>query len=134
MGSTLIVLNIFFACLSEMLKKISMIYNAFKVENNNKLKVAHPLYLVYKASLLKRPPPPPSPPPSPQVEIRDMQESDEERDPGDIDLPSPDEHELEYMVEDNVELEARDIDLPPPNTEELASMLDQLGLMDKDNK
>ena len=37
----------FFACLSEMLKKISMIYNAFKVENNNKLKVAHPLYLVY---------------------------------------------------------------------------------------
>ena len=157
----------FFACLSEMLKKISMIYNAFKVENNNKLKVAHPLYLVYKASLLKRPPPPPSPPPSPQVEIRDMQESDEERDPGDIDLPSPDEHELEYMVEDNVELEARDIDLPPPNTEELglmdednnytegednlemeaaniespstdledlASMLDQLGLMDKDNK
>merc|ERR1711978_460145 len=110
-----------------MLKKISMIYNAFKVENNNKLKVAHPLYLVYKASLLKRPPPPPpSPPPSPQVEIRDMQESDEERDPGDIDLPSPDEHELEYMVEDNVELEARDIDLPPPNTEEL-------GLMDEDN-
>merc|ERR1712235_218814 len=154
----------FFACLSEMLKKISIIYNAFKVENNNKLKVAHPLYLVYKASLLKRPPPP-SPPPSPQVEIRDMQESDEERDPGDIHLPSPDEHELEYMVEDNVELEARDIDLPPPNTEELglmdnnytegednlemeaaniespsadledlASMLDQLGLMDKDNK
>merc|ERR1711963_1333280 len=155
----------FFACLSEMLKKISMIYNAFKVENNNKLKVAHPLYLVYKASLLKRPPPPPSPP-SPQVEIRNMQESDEERDPGDIDLPPPDEHELEYMVEDNVELEARDIELPPPNTEELglmdednnytegednlemeaantespstdlgdlASMLDQLGLMDKDN-
>merc|ERR1711954_623499 len=155
----------FFACLSEMLKKISMIYNAFKVENNNKLKVAHPLYLVYKASLLKRPPPP-SPPPSPQVEIRNMQESDEERDPGDIDLPPPDEHELEYMVEDNVELEARDIELPPPNTEELglmdednnytegednlemeaaniespsadleelASMLDQLGLMDKDN-
>merc|ERR1711963_1124324 len=155
----------FFACLSEMLKKISIIYNAFKVENNNKLKVAHPLYLVYKASLLKRPPPP-SPPPSPQVEIRNMQESDEERDPGDIDLPSPDEHELEYMVEDNVELEAREIELPPPNTEELglmdednnytegednlemeaaniespstdleelASMLDQLGLMDKDN-
>merc|ERR1712198_386129 len=116
----------FFACLSEMLKKISMIYNAFKVENNNKLKVAHPLYLVYKASLLKRPPPPPSPPPSPQVEIRNMQESDEERDPGDIDLPPPDEHELEYMVEDNVELEARDIELPPPNTEEL-------GLMDEDN-
>merc|ERR1711963_1251972 len=124
----------FFACLSEMLKKISMIYNAFKVENNNKLKVAHPLYLVYKASLLKRPPPPPSPPPSPQVEIRDMQESDEERDPGDIDLPSPDEHELEYMVEDNVELEARDIESPSADLEDLASMLDQLGLMDKDNK
>merc|ERR1712131_342785 len=113
-----------------------------------------PLYLVYKASLLKRPPPP-SLPPSPQVEIgnmqesdeeRDpgdinlpspdeneladehelMQESDEERDPGDIDLPPPDEHELEYMVEDNVELEARDIEIPPPNTEEL-------GLMDEDN-
>merc|ERR1711973_387408 len=124
----------FFACLSEMLKKISMIYNAFKVENNNKLKVAHPLYLVYKASLLKRPPPPPpSPPPSPQVEIRDMQESDEERDPGDIDLPSPDEHELEYMVEDNVEMEAANIESPSADLEELASMLDQLGLMDKDN-
>merc|ERR1711954_152023 len=123
----------FFACLSEMLKKISMIYNAFKVENNNKLKVAHPLYLVYKASLLLKRPPPPSPPPSPQVEIRNMQESDEERDPGDIDLPSPDEHELEYMVEDNVELEARDIELPSADLEELASMLDQLGLMDKDN-
>merc|ERR1711954_235595 len=122
----------FFACLSEMLKKISMIYNAFKVENNNKLKVAHPLYLVYKASLLKRPPPP-SPPPSPQVEIRNMQESDEERDPGDIDLPSPDEHELEYMVEDNVEMEARNIESPSADLEELASMLDQLGLMDKDN-
>merc|ERR1711872_170445 len=51
---------------------------------------------------------------------------DEERDPGDIELPPPDEHELEYMVEDNVELEARDIELPPPNTEEL-------GLMDEDN-
>merc|ERR1711872_578451 len=165
MGSTLIVLNIFFACLSEMLKKISMIYNAFKVENNNKLKVAHPLYLVYKASLIEKTTT--SIPTSfTPVEIGNMQESDEERDPGDIDLPSPDEHELEYMVEDNVELEARDIELPPPNTEELglmdednnytegednlemeaaniespsadleelASMLDQLGLMDKDN-
>merc|ERR1711973_1072181 len=115
-----------------MLKKISIIYNAFKVENNNKLKVAHPLYLVYKASLLKRPPPP-SPPPSPQVEIRNMQESDEERDPGDIDLPSPDEHELEYMVEDNLEMEAANIESPSAGLEELASMLDQLGLMDKDN-
>merc|ERR1712081_99225 len=132
----------FFACLSEMLKKISMIYNAFKVENNNKLKVAHPLYLVYKASLLKRPPPPPSPPPSPQVEIRDMQESDVERDPGDIDLPPPNTEELGLMDEDNnytegednLEMEAANIESPSADLEDLASMLDQLGLMDKDNK
>merc|ERR1711963_372100 len=122
----------FFACLSEMLKKISIIYNAFKVENNNKLKVAHPLYLVYKASLLKRPPPP-SPPPSPQVEIRDMQESDEERDPGDIDLPPPNTEELGLMDEDNnytegednLEMEAANIESPSPDLVELASMLDE---------
>merc|ERR1711873_79775 len=98
-------------------------------------KVAHPLYLVYKASLLKRPPPPPpSPPPSPQVEIRNMQESDEERGPGDIELPPPNTEELGHMDEDNnnnytegednVEMEAGDIELPSPDLEELASMLD----------
>ena len=123
----------FFTCLSEMLKKISIIDNAFKVEDNNKLKVADPLYLLYKASLLKRPPPPPMSPP-PQVEIGNIQESSDEdmEQPGDIPLPSPDANELEYMDqdEDNVEqdridVEPGDIDLPAPDADELGTMVDQ---------
>ena len=59
--------NDFFISLSELLKKISLIGNGFIIKNN-KLKINNPLYLVYKASLLKRPPPPttttpPTPPP-----------------------------------------------------------------------
>ena len=123
----------FFTCLSEMLKKISIIDNAFKVEDNNKLKVADPLYLLYKASQLKRPPPPPMSPP-PQVEIGNIQESSDEdmEQPGDIPLPSPDANELEYMDqdEDNVEqdridVEPGDIDLPAPDADELGTMVDQ---------
>ena len=134
----------FFTSLSEMLRKISIIHNAFKVENSNKLMVANPMYLVYKAGLLKRPPPP-SPPP--------RQESDEEMEPGDIDLPPADADELgldeeaednveemepgdlpspvlgldEVMeAEDNVEeMEPGDIDLPPADADELGT--------DKDN-
>ena len=101
----------FFTSLSEMLRKISIIHNAFKVENNNKLMVANPMYLVYKAGLLKRPPPP-SPPP--------RQESDEEMEPGDIDLPPADADELglDEEAEDNVE-EMEPGDLPPPDVDEL---------------
>ena len=109
----------FFTSLSEMLRKISIIHNAFKVENNNKLMVANPMYLVYKAGLLKRPPPP-SPPP--------RQESDEEMEPGDIDLPPADADELglDEEAEDNVEeMEPGDIDLPPADADELGT--------DKDN-
>ena len=104
----------FFTSLSEMLRKISIIHNAFKVENNNKLMVANPMYLVYKAGLLKRPPPP-SPPP--------RQESDEEMQPGDIDLPPADADELglDEEAEDNVE-EMEPGDLPSPDAD------DELGL------
>ena len=104
----------FFTSLSEMLRKISIIHNAFKVENNNKLMVANPMYLVYKAGLLKRPPPP-SPPP--------RQESDEEMEPGDIDLPPADADELglDEEAEDNVE-EMEPGDLPSSDAD------DELGL------
>ena len=128
----------FFTCLSEMLKKISIIDNAFKVEDNNKLKVADPLYLLYKASLLKRPPPPPVSPP-PQVEIGNIQESSDDEDmeqPGDIPLPSPDANELVYMdqdennvEQDRIDVEPGDIDLPAPDADELGTMVDQ----DEDN-
>merc|ERR1711989_202954 len=73
---------------------------------------------------------------SPQVEIRNMQESDEERDAGDIELPPPNTEELGLMDEDNnnnnytegednLEMEAGDIELPSPDLVELASMLDE---------
>merc|ERR1711973_609832 len=69
----------------------------------------------------------------PQVEIRDMQESDEERDPGDIDLPPPNTEELGLMDEDNnytegednLEMEAANIESPSADLVELASMLDE---------
>ena len=143
----------FFTSLSEMLRKISIIHNAFKVENNNKLMVANPMYLVYKAGLLKRPPPP-SPPP--------RQESDEEMEPGDIDLPPADADELgldeeaednveemepgdlpspvhaldEVMeAEDNVEeMEPGDIDLPPADADELGTDKDNNNNMESESE
>merc|ERR1711989_97311 len=59
-----------------------------------------------------------------------------------IDLPPPNTEELGLMDEDNnytegednLEMEAANIESPSTDLEDLASMLDQLGLMDKDNK
>merc|ERR1712018_210847 len=97
--------------------------------DNNKLKVADPLYLLYKASLLKRPPPPPVSPP-PQVEIGNIQESSDDEDmgqPGDIPLPSPDANELVYMDQDenNVEQDRIDVESEEEEEEEMEEEADR---------
>merc|ERR1711973_1011644 len=69
-----------------------------------------------------------------------MVEDNVELEARDIDLPPPNTEELGLMDEDNeegednLEMEAANIESPSADLEDLASMLDQLGLMDKDNK
>ena len=115
--------NDFFVSLSKLLKKISLIGNGFIIKNN-KLKINNPLYLVYKASLLKRPPPPPraltptppllpSPSPDPVIEefLDDSRENLVQTDKSveedihfHIGLPVEDDAEMNTFLEDNEEV------------------------------
>merc|ERR1711973_905006 len=74
-------------------------------------------------------------------ELEYMVEDNVELEARDIELPPPNTEELGLMDEDNnytegednLEMEAANIESPSADLEELASMLDQLGLIDKDN-